>query len=69
MSTILLDTVGRQLLCEAVYLFGVMLLMMETHLPGPTRERVVVAYYRKSGQASSNIENFDDIVRLCRSTG
>lgn len=45
----------------------IMLLMMETYLPGPTREKIVVAHYRKSGQA--NIDNFDDIVRLCRSTG
>jgi WASH complex subunit strumpellin len=45
-----------------------MLLMMETYLPGPTREKIVVAYYRKSGGQSS-LDSFDDIVRLCRSTG
>jgi hypothetical protein len=41
--------------------------MLETHIPGPTREKIVVAYYRKSGQAS--VDNFDEICRLCRSTG
>jgi WASH complex subunit strumpellin len=49
---------------EAVYLFGVMLLMMETYLPGPVRERIVVAYYRRSGQTV----DVDDIIKLTRAT-
>jgi hypothetical protein len=39
LSTILLDTAGKQLMCEAVYLFGVSLkLFLEEFLHAPSAE-------------------------------
>jgi len=67
-ENILLDDSGRQLLCEALYLFGVMLLLLERHIPGALRERVVVAYYRHEGAALSP-ELLEQVCRLCRSSG
>lgn len=40
---------GKQLLAEAFYLYGVMLLLMDHIIIGPVKERMVVAYYRNSG--------------------
>ena len=42
-----------------------MLLLMELHIEGPVRERLLVAHYRYSG-AEANIA---DICKLLRSTG
>ena len=40
------DVEGRQLLCEAVYLYGCMLLLMDLRIPGPARERIVISFLR-----------------------
>ena len=40
-----------QLVVESVYLYGSMLLLMERHLPGPLRERLIVAHYRYAEQS------------------
>jgi len=43
---ILLDENGKQLLCEALYLLGVMLLLLDIKIDGYIRERMVIAYMR-----------------------
>lgn len=66
-DNILQDTDGRQLLCEALYLYGTMLLLMEDYIPGAVREKMLVALYRQTGQAV--LVNIDDVCKLCRNTG
>lgn len=40
---------GKQLICEAFYYFGVMLLLMDQLIEGPVRERIILCYYRNKG--------------------
>eukprot|EP00823_Brevimastigomonas_motovehiculus_P005461 TRINITY_DN4036_c0_g1_i1.p1 TRINITY_DN4036_c0_g1~~TRINITY_DN4036_c0_g1_i1.p1 ORF type:complete len:1167 (+),score=288.35 TRINITY_DN4036_c0_g1_i1:375-3503(+) len=62
---VLLDVEGRQLMCEALYLYGVMLLLLDSRIPGYIRERMIVCYFRyKSGTLP--VEELDNVVRLCR---
>lgn len=46
LETILNHPEGKQLVAEAVYLFGTMLLLLDRKIPGPVRERILVAVYR-----------------------
>ena len=43
------DTDGKQLISEAFYQFGVMLLLMDRLIEGPVRERIILCYYRNKG--------------------
>ena len=61
------DVEGGQLLCESLYLYGVMLLLLDRRIPGLCRERMVISYYRYKGAAT--ISHFDEVVQLTRSTG
>ena len=54
--------------CESLYLYGVMLLVLDYYIEGPVRERLLVAYFRYSGEQNSNESKFEDIVQLLRST-
>ncbi|XP_061936928.1 WASH complex subunit 5 isoform X2 [Apis cerana] len=67
-DTIMLNEEGRQLMCEAVYLYGVMLLLVDYHFEGCIRERLLVSYYRYNAQRSSSTR-VDDVCMLLRSTG
>ena len=58
---------GKKLMVEALYLLGVMLLLMDMKIPGTVRERLLVSYYRYKGH--STIMNIDDVCSLCRVTG
>ncbi|KAF4022232.1 hypothetical protein G4228_013951, partial [Cervus hanglu yarkandensis] len=69
LETVLLNEDGKQLLCEALYLYGVMLLVIDQKIEGETRERMLVSYYRYSAARSSADSNMDDICKLLRSTG
>jgi WASH complex subunit strumpellin len=40
---------GKQLISEAFYYFGAMLLLMDQLIEGPIRERMIVCYYRNKG--------------------
>jgi WASH complex subunit strumpellin len=64
---VLLDTEGKQLCAEALYLYGCMLMLLDVRIAGPCRERLVVAYYRYKG--AGTIESIDAVVKLCRATG
>ncbi|XP_076166156.1 WASH complex subunit strump [Ptiloglossa arizonensis] len=67
-DSIMFNEEGRQLMCEAVYLYGVMLLLVDYHFEGCVRERLLVSYDRYNAQRSSSTR-VDDICRLLRSTG
>lgn len=69
-ESVLSDEVGRRLVCEAVYLWGVLLITMEHYLPGPVRERLVISYHRMVGRDPSlgDISKIDSVVALCRSS-
>lgn len=69
LETVLLNEDGKQLLCEALYLYGVMLLVINQKIEGEVRERMLVSYYRYSAARSSADSNMDDICKLLRSTG
>lgn len=49
---VLSNTDGKQLMCEALYLYGVMLLLIDEKIEGVVRERMLVAYYRAKVCAS-----------------
>ena len=46
---LLMDVDGKQLLSEAVYLYGVMLLLLDQKIEGNVRERMIVSYMRYQG--------------------
>ena len=53
---------------ESVYLYGVMLLIVDMRFEGYVRERLLVAYYRYS-TSEADETHVDDVNRLLRSTG
>ena len=66
-ESVLFDVDGKQLMCEAVYLYGTMLLLLDLRIPGPIRERMLVSYYRYKGPAQ--VAYIDEVCHLCRRTG
>lgn len=66
-DNILLHVTGKQLLAEAVYLWGVMLLLMDIRISGPIRERLIIQYYRHKDE-SRNVRIID-LAKLCKDTG
>ncbi|XP_015116377.1 WASH complex subunit 5 [Diachasma alloeum] len=68
MESVLLNDEGKQLMCEAVYLYGVMLLLVDHQFEGHIREKLLVSYYRYHVQRSSST-GVDDVCMLLRSTG
>ena len=36
-------------MCEALYLYGVMLLLVDIKIPHVVREKLIIAYYRHEG--------------------
>lgn len=63
-ESIFLDEEGCQLMCEALYLYGVMLFVSELYVPGPTREKLLVSYYRYSLNKS---QSYDEVCQLFNS--
>jgi WASH complex subunit strumpellin len=69
-ESVLLDINGRALLCEAVWLYGVILIMLERLLPGPIRERLVIAYFRFNVEEyNGDVSCIEHVCKLCRGTG
>lgn len=54
---------------EALFLYGVMLLVVDMKMEGPVRERMLVAFHRYSTQQTNVDSNIDDVCKLLRSTG
>ncbi|CAG0914246.1 unnamed protein product [Notodromas monacha] len=67
LETVFLYDDGKQLMCEALFLYGVMLLFADWEIEGVVRERLLVAHYRFSGHRSAGGSNVDDVCRLLRS--
>lgn len=59
---------GKKLFCEAFYLYGCMLLLMDNLIIGPVREKLVIAYYRYKGGQSA-ITFINQVCKLCKDTG
>ena len=66
-ESVLFDTEGKQLMAEAVYLYGVALTLMDCKIDGLVRERMLVAYFRARGQNEDT--NIDEVCKLCARTG
>ena len=64
---VLLEPAGKQLMCEALYLLGAMLLLLDARVPGPVRERLIVAHYRHRGESPA--VPVAELAKLCRDTG
>ena len=54
---------------EALFLYGVMLLIVDMKMEGPIRERMLVAFHRYSTSEASIDSNIDDVCKLLRGTG
>ena len=67
LESVLMNTDGKQLVAEALYLYGIMLLLMDELIPGPVRERMLISHLRLQG--ASEIELIDEVCKLCRATG
>ncbi len=46
-----------------------MLLVIDHHIEGPVRERMLVSYYRYSVQRTHSNSKLDEVCQLLRSTG
>ncbi|XP_003385312.1 PREDICTED: WASH complex subunit strumpellin-like [Amphimedon queenslandica] len=68
LESVLLNIDGKQLLSEALYLYGIMLLITDEKIDGLIRERILVAFHRYSAETSVD-SNVDDVCKLLRSTG
>lgn len=67
LESMLTSKEARHLMCESIYLYGVMLLLVDRLIPGTVREKIIISYYRYSGQAT--IENINEVIRLFQTTG
>lgn len=56
-----------KLLCESIFLIGVMLLLVDRLIPDVPREKLLISYYRYKGQTT--IQNFDRLIAIFRRTG
>jgi len=59
---------GKRLLGEVIYLYGSMLLLMDSLIPGIAREKIVVSYLRYKGGQSS-LPNAAEVCKLIKQTG
>lgn len=62
----LLNTDGKQLLAEAIYLYGIMLILLDEKIEGLVRERMLIAYLRYKGQTETPL--LDEVCKLCQNT-
>ncbi|CAH1995491.1 unnamed protein product [Acanthoscelides obtectus] len=54
--------------CEALYMYGLMLLMVDIYFEGIIRERLLVSYYRYSPQKQNTQSCIDEVCKLLRET-
>ena len=63
---------GRQLLCELLYLYGTILILLDLYIPGPIRERLIIAKHRYCSSSNSNsantTNNFEQLCKLLQRT-
>jgi WASH complex subunit strumpellin len=66
---VLFNADGKQLISEAVFLYGAMLLILDMKIEGKIRERIMVAYHRHASATASSMDaNIEDVCKLLRST-
>lgn len=53
---------------ESIYLYGCMLMLMDTFIIGSVREKIIISYYRYKGGQSA-IQNINEVCKLCKNTG
>lgn len=68
-ESLLTNIENRQLLCEAYFNLGYMLMTVDNNFNGSLRESIIVAYYRYSAYRASPETNLDETCNLLRSTG
>jgi len=68
LDSVLANGDGKQLLAEALYLYGVMLLVVDLRIDGLLRERLLVSYHRYC-HSEADMANLDEVCKLLRSTG
>ncbi|PBJ73549.1 hypothetical protein BCY84_14619 [Trypanosoma cruzi cruzi] len=66
LESILVNLDGKQLLCEILHLYGVMLLLLDYKIGGKTRENLLVSYIRYKGAGEAKMV---EVTNLCRATG
>jgi WASH complex subunit strumpellin len=66
-DNILMDNGGKQLMTEAFFLYGVMIMLLEFKIPGLVRERMIVSYFRYNGRSA--IQSIEDVIKVCRNSG
>ncbi|XP_057313652.1 WASH complex subunit 5-like [Hydractinia symbiolongicarpus] len=69
LESVLLINDGKQLMCESLYLYGMMLLIVDMRFEGDVRERMLVSYHRYCASTASIDSYMDDVCKLLRSTG
>ncbi|ERL87541.1 hypothetical protein D910_04932 [Dendroctonus ponderosae] len=62
------DAEGKQLLCEGLFLFGLMLIMVDAYIDGPIRERLLISYNRYTPQRRDTQSSFDEVCKLLMDT-
>ena len=67
LEDVLLNVDGRQLMCEAFYLLGVILLLLDVRIPGPMREALIVSHVRIAGEGAT--QELESVARVCKSSG
>lgn len=67
LDAVMLNTDGKQLVSEAIYLYGVMLITLDLRIPGPVRERILISWLRYKGQTETPL--IDEVCKLCRHSG
>eukprot|EP00039_Didymoeca_costata_P019334 m.337103 g.337103 ORF g.337103 m.337103 type:complete len:1151 (+) comp18047_c0_seq1:185-3637(+) len=67
MESVMQDEDGKQMMAESLYVYGVMLLVIDQRFEGAVRERILVSYYRYS-TSEADQTNIDEVSKLLRST-
>ncbi|CAF1096037.1 unnamed protein product [Adineta ricciae] len=63
-ENVIANEAGKQLMAEAVYLFGVMLIILDLKYDAAARERMIVSYFRYSGKRNALDSNIDEVGKL-----
>lgn len=66
-SVLLNNEGGKQLMSEALYLYGAMMLLLDERIDGVVRERMLISHLRYRGQ--SELPQVDEVCALLRSSG
>ncbi|XP_057658318.1 WASH complex subunit 5 [Diorhabda carinulata] len=69
LENVFTDIEGKQVMCEALYLYGLMLIIVDAFIDGTVRERLLVSYYRYAPQRQDTRSCIDEVCKLLRDTG